>query len=125
MIDRFSCYSFIYHQVRFLAINYQIFPLGDSAATIDLSDRIGEEFNRKVLDMQRWLSEYPVLGVKDLIVGYSSLSVFYDPIMISKQNPDSDNSYQFIKTKLEEAWKSASYPQEEPTDAIQSIPVCY
>jgi inhibitor of KinA len=125
MIDRFSCYSFICYQVQFLAFNYQIFPLGDSAATIDLSDHIGEEFNRKVLHMQQWFLENSVEGVKDLIVGYSSLSVFYDPVLIRKKYPHSGNSYQFIKTKLEEAWSLSSYPEGEPIHAKQSIPVCY
>jgi inhibitor of KinA len=108
-----------------LAHQYQIFPLGDSAATIDLSDRIGEEFNKKVLEIHRWLLENPVEGIKDLIIGYSSLSVFYDPVLIRKMNPQFGTSYQFILNKLEEAWNLSNYPESKQINAIHSIPVCY
>jgi inhibitor of KinA len=108
-----------------LECNFVIFPLGDSAATIDLSDQISEELNRKVLAMHRWLSENPIEGVKDLILGYSSLSLFYDPVLIKKKYSVSTTSYQFVRNKLEEAWLKAKYPVEKEADELVHIPVCY
>ena len=103
---------------------FNIFPLGDSAATINLSEDINEEMNRKVVAIHLWLLEQSLEGVKDLIIGYSSLSVFYDPEVIRKTNPDAGTAYQHMKEKLEEAWQISSFDGEKEAD-LHRIPVCY
>jgi inhibitor of KinA len=108
-----------------LESNFVIFPLGDSAATIDLSDHINEDINKKVLAMFRWFSDHPLEGVKDLIPGYSSLSVFYDPALIKKKYQVTTDIFQFITEKLEEAWQLAEVVPENEAGEIVPIPVCY
>jgi inhibitor of KinA len=108
-----------------LESNFVIFPLGDSAATIELSDHINEDINKKVLAMFRWFSEHPLAGVKDLIPGYSSLSVFYDPVLIKKEHRVITTTYQFIQEKLEEAWQMSEVMPENENVEIVHIPVCY
>src|ERR1700743_1177113 len=59
--------------------SYSIFPLGDSAITIDLGDCIDEQFNIKTLAIHEWLQARPFPGRLDVIAAYSSVTIFYDP----------------------------------------------
>jgi inhibitor of KinA len=104
---------------------FTIFPLGDSAATIDLENRISEELNRKVLSMERWVTENPFEGIKDLIVAYSSLTVFYDAEQVKKKYHLETPVYEFVREKLAQAW-SQSVPLAEPENSgIIHFPLCY
>src|SRR5450432_2099123 len=88
--------------------NYKIFPLGDSGATIDLGNSISLKLNKKVRSMQEWFANHPLEGIKDLIAGYSSLSILYDPVLIKKKYNLSTTAFEFIRSKLLEAWNGSS-----------------
>ena len=47
--------------------------------TLELGHLIDEQVNRRVLTLEAWLRERPFSGLKDIIVAYSSITVFYDP----------------------------------------------
>jgi inhibitor of KinA len=112
-------------KILVLETAFVIFPLGDSAATIDLSDQISDVVNRKVLALEQWFLDHPLNGIKDLIVGYSSLSVFYDPVIIRREYSGSSGAFPFIKDKLEEAYQLAMDVQGTQSGPSVRIPVCY
>src|SRR6476620_3912694 len=62
---------------------YTIFPLGDSALTIDFGNIISEELNKKVLDFHSQLKNRKFSFIKDIIPAYSSLTVVYDVTMLT------------------------------------------
>jgi inhibitor of KinA len=103
---------------------YEIFPLGDSALTIDLGNRISSQLNQKVLGMQHWFANHPFEGMKDLVLGYSSLSVLYDPFLVQKKNKFSGTASAFIREKLEEAYLKSADVAGENGEEI-NLPVCY
>ena len=103
---------------------YEIFPLGDSALTIDLGNRISSHLNQKVLGMQEWFSKHPFDGMKDLILGYSSLSILYDPFHIQKKNKLNGTASAYVREKLEEAYLRSADAAEENGEEI-NLPVCY
>lgn len=110
-----------------------IFPLGDSAITIDMSNCIDEQVNRKAVAIGNWLQDHHYDGVLDIIVAYSSVSVFYDPVKVRSENPDSqDGAFGYMKRCLEEGWRQAGHrqpgsPVENNIDNqhIVRMPVCY
>jgi len=105
-------------------ITYDIFPLGDSAVTIDLGNRICGILNNKVLAIQQWIALHPFEGMKDLILGYSSLSVLYDPIIVLKKQKVKTGAFEFVKSILEKAFlesENAFVPNREEI----LLPVCY
>jgi inhibitor of KinA len=59
--------------------SYSLFPLGDSAMTLDLGNSIDEHHNIRVQAVHDWLREHVFPGMLDVIVAYGSVSVFYDP----------------------------------------------
>jgi len=109
-----------------------IFPLGDSAITIDMSDCIDEQVNRKAVAIGKWLQEHPDDGRLDIIVAYSSVSVFYDPVKVRLANLDfPEGAFGWMKHRLEEAWAEAQ-AQNDGTALVSSdsqqiikMPVCY
>lgn len=68
--------------------SYSIFPLGDSAITIDLGNCIEEQHNIRALALHDWLRAHRFPGMLDIIVAYSSVSVFYDPAVIRADHPE-------------------------------------
>ena len=57
---------------------YSIFPLGDSALTIDFGNIISEDINKKVLKLFYHLESIKDETIIDLVPAYSSLTVYYD-----------------------------------------------
>lgn len=106
-----------------LTEGYSIFSIGDSAATIDLGNRIDVELNRKVMAMQKWISENRFEGLKDIITAYSSLSVLYDPVLLRTLYPD-QSAFGYIKEKLQAAYQ-LSGPGIDESSGVIRIPVCY
>ena len=104
---------------------FQIFPLGDSAATIDLGNAISKSLNAKARSMQQWMEDHPLDAVRDMITGYSSLSVLYDPVEVKKKYAPKGTAFEFIRERLIEAWnQSGDHPPRKNPDTIR-IPVCY
>jgi inhibitor of KinA len=115
--------------------NFFIFPLGDSAITIDLGNLIDKQLNTRVLALHDWLQAHRFPGVIDIIVAYSSVSVFYDPSIVRSGKPDCrDEVYYCLKRLLERAWESTmtagdGNSQDDgvalPSGHSFRIPVCY
>lgn len=112
--------------------SFSIFPLGDSAVTIDLGNDINEELNRKALAIRQWLEAHPPKGILDIIVAYSSVSIYYDPEIFRKETPACrQGAYACLRQLLETAWEEVAaavgtiVPAEEKERPIIEIPVCY
>jgi len=105
---------------------FAIFPLGDCAITLELGHLIDEQLNRKALDIQEWLKAHAFPGMKDIIVAYSSVSIFYDPVVVRRQPACRNGVYTYIKALLVEVW-SAAVLLDPPalSGELIRIPVCY
>ena len=99
---------------------YKIYPLGDSAAVIDLGNLISPALNNKILSMQQWLRQHSFRGLKDVIVAYSSLTLQYDPFIIYN---DTNQGYKWINQYLEKCFNESG--DHSPEIRNVSIPVCY
>jgi inhibitor of KinA len=129
-----------------------IFPLGDSAITIEMGNCIDEQLNRRAVAMGNWLQERHFEGILDIIIAYSSVSVFYDPARLCSDpakscsdaaklcrtgHPDVRNCdvrispFGLMKGRLEEAWRQTGSTGDHidniPIDnhSLIRIPVCY
>src|ERR1700733_6834599 len=60
----------------------RLLPSGDSAITVEFSRNIDDAANRRVLTLDRTLTEEPVSGVTETVPTYRSLLVHYDPLQI-------------------------------------------
>jgi KipI family sensor histidine kinase inhibitor len=57
-------------------------PSGDAAITVEFGRDIDEQTNRRVLALDRALSDTPIDGVTETVPTYRSLLVHYDPVRI-------------------------------------------
>lgn len=113
--------------------NCRIAPLGDSAVTVTFSEKIDEQVHSRVLAFAGMLESHPLPGMTEVVSGYTSVTVFYNPIVVWKTacpmtgHRPSPAPYAFISGMLKKmidqpVQDSASYSQETRT---VSIPVCY
>ena len=66
-----------------LQIRPRILACGDTAVTLELSDRIDAAINSKVIALAADLAAEPPAGVRETIPTYRSLTVVYDPRVIA------------------------------------------
>jgi inhibitor of KinA len=104
--------------------SYRIFPLGDSAITVDFGNIIDEITNKKVLALFKQLSADPLAGMIEAVPAYSSLTVYYDVFSTSKTLNAAKSVYEFMAGKLEERLKQPIETNSEAPGVVD-IPVCY
>ncbi|HVT86730.1 MAG TPA: 5-oxoprolinase subunit PxpB [Chitinophagaceae bacterium] len=104
--------------------SYSIFPLGDSALTIDFGNRINENINETVLGLFRAIQQKPLFGMIETVPAYSSLSIYYDPVKLKKRISLHETAFDHIKKEVENFLETFSCP-ETPASKVVNIPVCY
>ncbi len=103
--------------------HYNIYPLGDSALTIDFGNRIDEAINDQVLARFYDLQQNPLPAMIEAVPAYSSLTIFYDPYEI-KKIIHSVSAFEWMKSQTKN-WLNQSFPIGEKTNNLITIPVCY
>lgn len=104
--------------------SYRIFPLGDSAITVDWGNCISEAVNKTVLAHYHDLLDRPLPFVTEVISAYSSLTLYYDVLAVRNRKGTAHTAYDHIRQILEERLR-------EPVSAdhyegvLVRIPVCY
>jgi inhibitor of KinA len=103
---------------------YCIFPLGDSALTIDFGNKIDEMSNQEVIARFNRLIDKPIAGMKEAVPAYSSLTIYYDPLSFKTQATNTNTLFEEMRSRVEQ-WL------EEPVSILEQeqrkirIPVCY
>lgn len=103
---------------------YRIFPLGDASITIDFGNRIDEAVNKEVIARFNQLRQQPLPGMIEAVPAYSSLSVYYDTIVLNKKNTSYQTVYEWMRQQLEERLQQP-VQQDQITERLLNIPVCY
>jgi inhibitor of KinA len=100
---------------------YSVFPLGDSALTIDFGNIINEDINQKVLMIFHHLKTIADETIIDLVPTYSSLTIYYD--VASFYSPE-QTAFETMADRLEKLFAKASNMPEQKNNFFE-IPVCY
>ncbi|HEU4471011.1 MAG TPA: 5-oxoprolinase subunit PxpB [Flavisolibacter sp.] len=102
---------------------YSIFPLGDSALTIEFGNTIDRDLNDRVLHLFYCLqgSGLPYTG---LVPAYSSLTVHYDTAAIRAQLQPGKTTFEQMAKWIEELAGEESLPVLSGSRLVE-IPVCY
>ena len=105
-------------------MNYEIFPLGVTALTIEFGNEISVELNKSVIQLARFFEENSFLGFVETVPAYASLSVFYDVLRVRKNFPKFPTAFDAVKNFTENAWQSLGESAETESRLIE-IPVCF
>jgi inhibitor of KinA len=111
------------HPVEY-PFSYRIFPLGDSALTLDFGNTINDAINREVLALFRQINQKPFRGIIELLPAYSSLTVFYDTVTLRPSLPENTTAYDWMRMQLENFLVTTVTSGDETNREVR-IPVCY
>jgi inhibitor of KinA len=104
--------------------DYRIFPLGDSAITVDFGNIIDEEISMNVMAWFHHLTNDPVEGVIEIVPAYSSLTVHYDMLSVAKNIPKGQQVYSWMRERIEKRLQQ-SLVAHQNNGSLVKIPVCY
>jgi inhibitor of KinA len=100
-----------------------ISPLGDHAITITFGDTITEEINQQALSFFNCLKDRKIIGIRDFIPTYTSVTVVYDIMAIQKYDK-TISAFNYLHREIEKALRHLDEYKTEPGKIIQ-IPLCY
>ena len=103
---------------------YRIFPLGDSAVTVEYGNCIDETINKEVIARFNQLQQDPLPGMIEIVPAYSSFTVFYDLKNLKNKIQSDKTVFDWMHQQLEE--RLQQMVQQNQTELRQiNIPVCY
>jgi KipI family sensor histidine kinase inhibitor len=89
--------------------------MGDRGLLVELGDEISRQINQKVRALFIGLAGRDLKGIRELVPGYRSLMVVYDPLISSLSS---------MKSQIVDIWNSVDDAQL-PSPRIVEIPVAY
>lgn len=104
--------------------SYRIFPLGDSALTLDFGNSITESINKEIISLFHSIQQQPFNGMIEVVPAYSSLTIYYDVIALRSSIPNNLSVYEWMKEKFENFISTVILDESDSGQKI-NIPVCY
>ena len=105
-------------------MNYNIFPLSDSATTIDFGNVIDEKTNDIVMQLYQYCTKNTFVGMKEAMPAYASLTIFYDVFSVRKNYISFKSAYAFVEDFLIKSCKNIDEAENIEKRTIE-IPVIY
>jgi inhibitor of KinA len=106
------------------ALPYTIYPLGDSALTIDFGNSIDDTANKAAIQLFHELKKEPIPCTTALIPAYSSLSIIYNVVEVKKKCKKGQTAFDTMAEQTEERIKKVALKKNDVSNLVQ-IPVCY
>ena len=103
---------------------YSIFPLGDSALTLDFGNIIDLRINDYVLQLFNHFKKKKIPGLLDIVPAYSSLSFYYNVFAVRQANSPNLAAFEIMRQIIEKELEHDLVQESRPQRKI-SIPVCY
>ncbi|HEY6505030.1 MAG TPA: 5-oxoprolinase subunit PxpB [Chitinophagaceae bacterium] len=103
---------------------HTIFPISDSALTIDFGNVISESINDFVLSLFQAIKTNPLAGMIEAVPSYSSLTLYYDLFFLRNQIPPGQTGYDWIAAQLLQRLDAAEQ-KNNISHGLITIPVCY
>ena len=102
--------------------SFQMYPLGDSAVVIRFGDTICPEINETIRSYARALETHPLDGLIEWVPAYTTLTLFYDPWLMSKEGKE--DPYQRLARHIN-SFAATLRKSESARGRLVEIPVCY
>ena len=104
--------------------SYTIFPLGDSALTIDFGNVIDPGINGRVVSLFHHLTKRPLAAVKESVPAYSSITIYYDFFEANKHKEADQTAFEWMKQQVEQMI-TEGFEIKLSAGNNMRIPVCY
>ena len=83
----------------------QITPLGDTALMLEFGDVIDESIYRRVHAAWQALQAAPLTAVTELVPAYTSVTLFYDPVVAVQEGAAETGIVDWLSAKVRERLK--------------------
>lgn len=103
---------------------YTIYPLGDTALTLDFGNVIDLAVNKQVVQLFHKLKSLALPFIIDVVPAYSSLTIYYDVMLVRQQIAADLTAFKAMQALMEHNLSSFFTEQEETLRKIK-LPVCY
>ena len=100
----------------------RIFPLGESALTVEFGNSISVDLNRRSIALADHFQQNPFPGFIESVPAYASTTVFYDLFEVRREFSEFATAFEALKTLTVSAIDNLSLAEDEPTRTIE-IPV--
>ena len=102
--------------------SFQLYPLGDNAVVLQFGDTISPAINETIRSYARALEEHPLDGLIEWVPGYTTLTLFYDPWLLSKEGQE--DPYQRLVNHIN-SFAATTRKSKSSRSRLVEIPVCY
>ena len=102
----------------------KIFPLGESALTVDFGSEISVALNQKTIALSNHFKQNPFAGFRETVPAYTSTTIFYDLIEVRQRYSEFQTAFDAIKRLAENAIRNLNEAKTSDTRSIE-IPVSF
>lgn len=102
----------------------RIFPLGDSALTVEFGNVISVDLNRKAISLAKHFEKNHFPGLIETVPAYASATVFYDPVKVRQSFAEFPTAFEAVKELVS---ASVKCPDESTGDSerLVEIPIIF
>jgi len=100
----------------------RIFPLGDSALTVEFGNVISGELNQKAIALAAHFDQNQFPGFIEAVPAYASTTLFYDPVLVRNRFPEISTAFDAVKQLAESALEKIATNTSAQTRHVE-IPV--
>lgn len=86
--------------------HYKIFPLGDSALTIEFGKTVSVALNETSVALSEHFEQYPFPGFIESVPAYASTTIFYDLAAVRRAFPEFTSAFEAVKALADNAINS-------------------
>jgi inhibitor of KinA len=103
----------------------RIFPLGETALTIELANEISGPLNDRVLELFRYFERRPFPGFIESVPAYSSLTIFFDVVQVRNRFPGYRSAFEAVKNLARKALEKKAAAAVRREAAVIEVPVFF
>lgn len=103
---------------------FSIYPLSEQSVTIEFGNQISDANADAIHDFNLLLKQNAFEGLVDTVSGYSTLTIFYDIILVSKSELPGMNAFSKVSTYLA-SLKDLLIVKNRVSNTVIEIPVFY
>jgi len=100
----------------------RIFPLGDSAITVEFGNTISPDLNRRAIALAEHFHNQPFPGFIEAVPAYASATVFYDVLEVRRQVQSDATAFEIVEHLIRQAIGGLSVENGSDTRLVE-IPV--
>ncbi|MEO6589755.1 MAG: 5-oxoprolinase subunit PxpB [Pyrinomonadaceae bacterium] len=101
--------------------NPRYFSVSEYALTVDFENVVSEKLNQKILDLADNIKSNQFAGFIELVPAFSSLTVFFDPVIVRKNSLSSLTAFQTVKDFIEKISKKTNESQKSNSREMEII----